>query len=181
MSRYLDLLDQVRIASPCTASWDAMTGDDRVRFCGECKLNVYNVSGMSREEAAALLEKTDGRLCMRIYRRPDGTLLTKDCPVGLRAIRRKLAVVAAAFGALLAGFAGLFAWKASTVAAVPPDGSTSPVQIPVTPVEPPNFIMGEAVAPEVLQPQQSEPEMGKVKMGRVALPPDGRKCDPEKK
>ena len=32
----LDLLSAIQIASPCTADWNAMTGDDRARFCGEC-------------------------------------------------------------------------------------------------------------------------------------------------
>ena len=50
-SRSEDLLDQVGIASPCTASWEAMAGDDRVRFCRQCSLNVYNLSGMTKLEA----------------------------------------------------------------------------------------------------------------------------------
>src|ERR1700733_1488630 len=32
-ARRVPLLDDLRIASPCSASWDAMTGDDQVRFC----------------------------------------------------------------------------------------------------------------------------------------------------
>src|SRR4051794_34167957 len=52
--RALPILDSVRIASPCTASWDAMTGDDQVRFCGQCEKNVYNLSGMAREDAERL-------------------------------------------------------------------------------------------------------------------------------
>ena len=40
--------DTLRIATPCTASWDAMSvdvksGDARKRFCGQCRLNVYDV------------------------------------------------------------------------------------------------------------------------------------------
>lgn len=34
------LLESIRIAAPCKADWNAMTGDERVRFCGQCKLNV---------------------------------------------------------------------------------------------------------------------------------------------
>ena len=33
MTQSLNLLDRVRIASPCSASWSDMAGDDRVRFC----------------------------------------------------------------------------------------------------------------------------------------------------
>ena len=75
-----DPLDHVRIATPCPASWDSMEGDDRVRFCGSCRLNVYNLSGMTRREATELLKLVEGRLCIRLLRRKDGTVLTQDCP-----------------------------------------------------------------------------------------------------
>ena len=98
-------LDDVRVAAPCPASWEAMQGDERVRFCPQCKLNVYNLSGMSRREAEELVRSRVGRLCIRFYRRADGTLLTDNCPVGLRAARRKLAL-------LLGAAAFVFAWGA---------------------------------------------------------------------
>jgi hypothetical protein len=85
-----DLLDRLRIASPCDASWDEMEGDDLVRFCRHCQLNVYNLSAMSRREAAAFVREAEGRHCIRFYRRADGTLLTDNCPVGWRAARRRL-------------------------------------------------------------------------------------------
>jgi hypothetical protein len=86
-------LDQVRIASPCPRQWADMapadaSGQDRVRHCSDCDLNVYNLSNMRREEAEELLRAhTGGRLCAGFYRRADGTILTRDCPVGLRAVR----------------------------------------------------------------------------------------------
>lgn len=58
-----------------------MSGDDRVRFFGDCRLNVYNLSGMTRREATDLIQLQEGRLCVRFYRRKDGTLVTRDCPV----------------------------------------------------------------------------------------------------
>jgi hypothetical protein len=82
-------LDQIRIASPCTASWDAMEGTDRVRFCQQCQLRVYNLSAMTTAEARALVAKTEGRLCARMYRRADGSIITQDCPVGVAALRRR--------------------------------------------------------------------------------------------
>jgi hypothetical protein len=81
-------LDDIRVASPCSVSWDAMKGDERVRFCQQCRLNVYNLSGMSRGEAEQLVQQAEGRLCVRFHRRADGKLLTDDCPVGLRLARR---------------------------------------------------------------------------------------------
>lgn len=79
-----------------------MAGDDRVRFCGQCHLNVYNLSAMSAQEGRSLVVEREGRLCVRFYQRHDGTVLTKDCPVGLRIVMRRLARAAAiAFSALL--------------------------------------------------------------------------------
>lgn len=83
-------LDRVRVASPCHVSWESMSGDDAVRFCDQCRLHVYDISQMTRREAEALISQTEGRICARLYRRTDGTILTKDCPVGLRAIRRRI-------------------------------------------------------------------------------------------
>jgi len=104
-------LENMTIASPCSASWDDMDGDDRTRHCSSCTKNVYNLSEMSSAEAIALIAEKEGRLCVRFYHRPDGTVLTDDCPVGLRAIRsgyRKVATAAASLLALLiAGSAAL--------------------------------------------------------------------------
>ena len=94
-------LDIIDVASPCSVPWDAMEGDDRVRFCGECKLNVYNLSQMSRDEAEQLVLSREGRLCVGFFRRADGTVLTRDCPVGLRALRRRVARMATAVAALV--------------------------------------------------------------------------------
>jgi hypothetical protein len=67
-----------------------MTGTDRVRLCASCQLHVYNLSAMPREEAEELIEQTEGRLCIRLYLRHDGTMLTQDCPIGLQTVRRWL-------------------------------------------------------------------------------------------
>ncbi len=91
MDTQLDVLQRIEIATPCDASWDDMAGDERKRFCQQCELHVYNLASMTEQEAVQLIEETQGRLCGRIYRRKDGTILTQDCPVGLRAVRRKLA------------------------------------------------------------------------------------------
>ena len=95
-------IDRLRIATPCPISWEQMTGDNRVRFCGHCQLNVYNVSELSRIEAEALMASAEGRICARLYRRADGTILTKDCPVGLRALRMQVSKRAAAVFAAIA-------------------------------------------------------------------------------
>lgn len=105
MSKSPSLLDRARVATPCPADWERMEGDEKKRFCGLCNLHVYNVSAMSRGEAEALVARAEGRLCMRLYRRADGTLITRDCPVGLRAVRRRVSRAAGAtFAALLSFF-----------------------------------------------------------------------------
>ena len=86
-------LDDLRVASPCTASWASMAGSERVRYCDSCGLHVYNLSAMSREEAEALIIQKEGRLCVRFFRRNDGTLMTRDCPIGLRALRWPLRIL----------------------------------------------------------------------------------------
>jgi hypothetical protein len=106
------MLDQIKIASPCSADWDAMEGDERVRFCSECKKKVFNLSAMTRRDAEALLRKTNGDLCTRLYRRADGKVLTADCPVGLSV---KIARVRRRVGWALAGAMGLStAWAQDT-------------------------------------------------------------------
>ncbi|MBZ5504642.1 MAG: carboxypeptidase-like regulatory domain-containing protein [Acidobacteriia bacterium] len=89
-----ELLNNIRIASPCSADWEKMIGDDRVRHCGQCNLNVYNLSAMSSTEAQALVTKHEGRLCVRFYHRRDGTVLTRNCPVGLKVVMRRVSRIA---------------------------------------------------------------------------------------
>ena len=101
-------LDRVKVAAPCSADWERMTGDDRTRFCHRCSLNVYNLSGMTRREAEALITNAEGRLCVRYYRRADGTVLTRNCPVGLSALKRRASRAArAVLSAALTFLAGL--------------------------------------------------------------------------
>jgi TonB family protein len=82
-------LSKVKVAAPCPAEWKYMYGNDRVRFCNQCQLNVYNLSAMTKPEAEDLIRNTEGRLCVKYYRRTDGTILTQNCPVALRAIKEK--------------------------------------------------------------------------------------------
>ena len=83
-------LEDLQIASPCGVSWDDMRGDARVRHCDHCTLNVYNISEMSREEAMSLIRAHEGdRVCIRMLRREDGTVITADCPIGLARVRQR--------------------------------------------------------------------------------------------
>src|ERR1041385_8607662 len=90
MPRFKNPLAHVHVASPCKSDWDQMIGTDRVRFCGQCSLNVYNLSAMTRDQAESLIAANEGRLCVRFYRRNDGSILAQDCPVGLAAVRARI-------------------------------------------------------------------------------------------
>lgn len=108
MRKFDSPLNNIRVASPCPADWDQMYGDSRKRFCGECKLNVYNLSGMSRDEAEALIMNAEGRLCVRFFQRRDGTVITQDCPVGWARVKHRTRVfVGAAFSMLMALITGV--------------------------------------------------------------------------
>ena len=112
MRNFTNPLDNIHIASPCSADWDEMFGDDRKRFCGDCKLNVYNLSDMTRREAENLLISSEGRLCVRFFRRADGTMLTKNCPVGWQAVKQRASRVATAVFSMIAGlFGGVLAFN----------------------------------------------------------------------
>ena len=95
-------LDAVTIASPCTVPWDSMEGDEGKRFCGQCRLHVHDVSQLTRREADALIESAGGRCCLRLWRRPDGRVITKDCGRVRLAIARRLAILRTAAAGLFA-------------------------------------------------------------------------------
>jgi hypothetical protein len=94
-----------------------MRGDDKVRFCDQCCLNVYNLSAMSRREAEDLVRQREGRLCVRFYRRADGTALTQDCPRGLAAIQNATRWALFRLAGLVAGMLFLMFGLVMTVSA----------------------------------------------------------------
>jgi len=104
-------VDEIRVAAPCGVSWDDMIGTNRVRYCHHCRLNVYNLSAMSRPDAETLIQGREGRLCVRFFRRADGTMLAQDCPVGLQAARwalhRGWVLLSASLASVLAVFLGV--------------------------------------------------------------------------
>ncbi|MBI4850199.1 MAG: energy transducer TonB [Acidobacteria bacterium] len=155
-------LQTISIAAPCTADWGKMVGNDKVRFCQECKLNVYNLSAMTEYQAEDLIRKTEGRLCVRYFRRADGTILTENCPVGLQALRKKIARTATAVISALLSFItgfGLFAYMTNkrilsspvmgSMAYVPPNTTDRP--LPNTKTYTNTEIKGEMVinSPEI--------------------------------
>ena len=88
-------LEVIRVSSPCRVSWKGMTGDDQVRFCEQCKLNVYNLSAMTRAAATDLVKEREGRVCVRFYRRRDGTVVTRECELSKQGFLGKVATAIA--------------------------------------------------------------------------------------
>ena len=155
----LPVLDNIRIAAPCDADWSKMTGDDRARHCGDCKKTVFNLSDMTRAEAEALVIEKLGKLCVRYFQRSDGTILTKDCPVGV-ARRRKRRLIAAGAVAMLAG-GGVLVWKT-----LRPERS-APVETPCQIEYAAPVIEMETLTVEEPQPQRAH----EVKGGPMIEPP----------
>jgi hypothetical protein len=172
MNKRTSPLDDVRVAAPCSAGWDKMVGTERVRFCGQCNLNVYNLSAMTKRDAERLIAETEGRLCVRYYRRTDGTILTKNCPVGLRALKRRLSRIAAVSASAIISFVtGILAVTGLKENPLLPAAIRSamikikePKVVPAPPITP---MMG-AVAPR-------DYRQGQTVMGKVVIAPQSRR------
>jgi hypothetical protein len=108
--RETSLLGRIYHASPCAASWEEMSGDDRVRFCGQCGRHVYNLSAMLRREAERLIRDKEGMLCARFFRRRDGTVITRDCWTPVREWSRGIGRAANTALSAVLGFSTLAAW-----------------------------------------------------------------------
>jgi hypothetical protein len=59
---------------------------------------------MTRREAERLVANKEGSMCVRFYKRADGTVITANCPVGLRRIKRRVSRIASAMISAVLGF-----------------------------------------------------------------------------
>ena len=188
MQTTIPLLQNVRVASPCDASWEGMEAVDgeRVKFCLHCAKNVYNLSEMTQWEAEGLLRKHEGKLCARYYQRRDGTVLTRDCRIGAQVVRvaliRRSAVAASLFAMMFSAMAAVIASDNSSQEEVAPTllpttvapqpkptavaGGISfmPVAPPIAP-EPPTQLMGE------VRPTPRLEKVARWETGQIASPP----------
>jgi hypothetical protein len=79
-----------------------MTGDERVRYCPQCKLDVYNFSDLTAAEVERIMARREGRLCARFYQRADGTMMTQNCPVRFRVVMQRVSrLTSAALAAVM--------------------------------------------------------------------------------
>ncbi len=173
MRTFTNPLDNIHIASPCSADWNEMFGDDRKRFCGDCKLNVYNLSDMTRREAENLLINSEGRLCVRFFRRSDGTVLTKNCPVGWQAVKQRAARLATAVFSMIAGlFGGVLAFNVFREQPVQMvQGDMSPVMIDPKIVRHMLPMVGQIQGVQKIDPVETEGEFvnGRMTMGKPMI------------
>lgn len=166
MSNYGSPLNNIKIASPCPADWESMYGNDRMRFCGQCKLNVYNLSGMTRAEAESLIERAEGSICVRYFRRADGTVLTQDCPVGWAKVKKRVSAFAtAAFALFVSAFTGAYL----SVRPVKQAEVGTLLPIPLTTPTPENLPIMGAIPMPTPTPKASPLPTPKHKVGRVVV------------
>lgn len=159
--RSLNIID---VKSPCDEDWLEMevVGTGK-RNCALCAQSVYDLSEMTKDEAEALVFESTGRVCVRFFRRMDGTVVTSDCsPVRFRQLRQAgqsgLRLAAKVIGAVVAvlsvlgfaRFAGLnpFGWLNSpTMGDIAVQGAMMP--------EP---LMGEPMPLDEMRPHPAPPE-----------------------
>ena len=101
MAVALTVLDAITIATPCTVSWNGMKGDERIRFCTKCNHHVHDISEMTAADALQFVNSTNESVCVRLYRRPDGRVLTADCALTLREKTWKWLLARSAWAATL--------------------------------------------------------------------------------
>lgn len=171
---HLNILDSLRVASPCPARWEDMAGDDRSRHCAQCNLCVHNISDMTRDEADAFLrsrlESPDppARLCIQFFRRADGTILTRDCPRGLAAARARMVRLCGRFAAAIAL---LFTGSIAAAASSDPTWARWGWALKLRHAAAVQWVRGKLNPPSPFS-IRGEAILGKVSFGSIPIPPD---------
>lgn len=170
MPVYTNPLEHVKVAAPCPADWSKMVGDERMRYCEQCSLHVYNLSGMSRREAEAFVTNAEGAICVRYYRRPDGTILTQNCPVGLSALKRRAVHAATATMTAVLGFFAALGLNFGVDRALSPSVMEESA-VPAPPIPELDMSGGAAASSSGSDAAEEEPVYA---MGLMVSRPDGR-------
>jgi hypothetical protein len=160
-------VDEIRVASPCNARWNDMAGDERARFCGQCSKHVFNLSAMTRVQIETLVREKEGKFCGRFHRRPDGTMLTADCPSALRRLRERVAKIGGALCALALSAAGCSSRRGDATAGQIVMGDVAMPPVVCTTNNPPE-IMGNIVFHAPPPPQNTN---ARVLMGEISIAP----------
>jgi len=192
-----DFVNRIEIATPCDRTWDSLVGDERRRYCGDCRLHVYNFSAMTARETRSLLQTAEGRVCGRYFRKADGTVIVQDCGPIRAAIHRRTRRIRVAAAALF-GLVSTFTFGACGPAGGGETGTNPPAATGGSSIETPSEagpeLLGEVCvpeAPETVETPDVEPvieELGEVVvhpefLGRIAAPvviPKPKPTPPEK-
>lgn len=102
-----NLIDRISVESPCSESWDEMTGNANVRFCSHCSKDVHNLSEITRKQAEALIKRSNGKLCVRYRADQNGRVINQ--PPMLTKITRRATVAAGVLAASLAAGTAVYA------------------------------------------------------------------------
>lgn len=120
------ILDGLTINQPCSASWEEMRGNDAVRYCTHCELNVQDLAQLTRAKAIKLVLRSEGRLCLRIQRRPNGEIVRRSDYSRLHSISRRASRLSAgAFTALIGLSVGTQAQSTPSAGNFGPDVTSS--------------------------------------------------------
>jgi hypothetical protein len=126
---------------------------------------------MTRYDAEHLLRLSEGRLCVRYFQRPDGTILTQDCPVGWARIKQRVSIfAAAAFSLVVSLFASLY--LVSLFGKQTEVGRRFPIPF-ATPTPDQYPLMGAVAIPApspTPKPTPGREVMGDVTVGQVSSP-----------
>lgn len=138
-------LDVIEVAEPCTRPWEAMAGDERVRYCEGCHKHVHNLSAMSRGEAERLVCEAAGRLCVRFERAVDGRVQTLEYRAPLRKGRgwKFWTVASTCAASIVAGANAFFLGRPAPAPPVPAIFVGQPA---------PGVVLGRMAAPPTLPP-----------------------------
>ena len=150
------------VAAPCSQSWENMQGDDQVRYCQGCSQNVFNLSGMSRQQAERFLDEQSSGRCYRFFRRTDGTIITDNCPLGLRKVRdhyRRLCKMLASLAAIVLSAPSAFSLV---------------VMVRRPPRESPRELMGDIAVPVEIPREQKKVTPTASGGATMGLPPPSR-------
>lgn len=123
-----------QITKPCHQNWDAMTGDEKKRYCSHCRLHVHNLSAMTPEEQLALLARRDEKSCITYLEKGEAMRVCTDNWVAVqrffRPFRRMALSLSAIAVALLTSCGTPSARRVS-----PPKPPPSPPPVVCEPVE----------------------------------------------
>jgi|GEM_PF-6228148 len=165
-------LPVIQIDEPCTKDWDGMSGTDQQRFCDTCDKHVLNFSEMSAAEVnQAMSSAGDTRVCARIQRKPDGSIVTRDSRSKLRRslLSRVSQFAALATACVLAGCGTKEPEPPAIMGAVGPE---SPAEVESKDANTPEdqlMEMGEVCVAEDIAAAEEKPL---VRMGKVRVEQD---------